>query len=397
MVLPRRNVMRRAWPAIFIAFLVIASGSAQQGIPRMTVFPQIVAGGPWSSDFFVTNQGLTTIQGVELALFKDSGDPMVVDTPDRGTASVFKFNLRPGETEVIRATRGPKVADVQGFAELFCPPGTSVRATMIVRYAPGGQPASQLGFPEQFPFSHFSFPGEVSGQANTGMAIAIPTYGYADIPNQRVLVSVLDPDGTLIDTKEVPLSAGKHTAFFLGELFPTLGNFRGRVIVSGSDWLGVSALRMEGVTLGAVSVDEGVALAPFFLNADAIGEAEPNDDPNSAQTITSPAVVSAVIGSKSDVDYYRFTGRQGDIVSTLVETISLDSSSDLDSELSLLTAEGKEIAWNDQNGSGGRSRNDSLVRMVLPADGTYYIRVSDCEGNGGASYRYKLHVKVQAH
>jgi hypothetical protein len=388
--------MRRAWRAIFIALVVIASGSAQQSIPRMTVFPQIVVGGPWSSDFFVTNQGLTTIQGVELALFKDSGDPMVVGTPDLGTASDLKFNLQPGETKVIRATRGPEVADVAGFAELFCPSGTSVRATMIVRYAPGGQLASQLGIPEQFPFSHFSFPGEVSAQANTGMAIAIPTYGYADIPNQRVLVSVLEPNGTLIDTKEVPLSAGKHTAFFLGELFPTLQNFRGRVMVSGSDWLGVTALRIEGVTLGAVSVDEGIALAPFFVGADPIGEVEPNDDPNGAHTITSPAVVSAVIGSKSDVDYYRFTGRQGDIVSALVETISLDSSSDLDSELSLLTAGGAEIAWNDQNGTSGKSRNDSLVRMVLPVEGTYYIRVSDYWGNGGASYRYRLHLKVQA-
>jgi hypothetical protein len=388
--------MRHTWPAIILALMVVAPGSAQQDFPRMTVFPQIVAGGPWSSDFFVTNQGLTTIQGIELAFFKDSGEPMVVTTPDLGSASLFKFSLRPGETSIIRATREPEAADVQGFAELFWPPGTSVRATMIIRYAPGGQPASQVGIPEQFPFSHFSFPGEVSGTANTGMAIAIPRYGYADIPNQKVLVSVLDPSGISIDTKGVLLSAGKHTAFFLGELFPALKDFRGRVMVSGSDWLGVAALRMEGVTLGAVSVDEGVALAPFFLNADPIGEVEPNDDPNSAQTITLPAVVTAVIGSNSDVDYYRFMARQGDIVKAMVETVSLDSSSDLDSELSLLTSDGKEIAWNDQNGTGGRSRDDSLVRMVLPAEGTYYIRVSDYWGNGGVSYQYKLHVKVQA-
>jgi len=388
--------MRHTWPAIILALVLVASGGAQQDLRRMTVFPQIVAGGPWSSDFFVTNQGLTTIQRVELAFFKDSGDAMVVTTPDLGTTSLFKFSLRPRETSIIRATRGPDAADVQGFAELFCPPGTSVRATMIIRYAPGGQPASQVGIPEQFPFSHFSFPGEVSDQANTGMAITIPRYGYADIPDQKVLVSVLDPSGTLIDAKEVLLSAGKHKAFFLGALFPALRNFRGRVMVSSSDWLGVAALRMEGVTLGAVSVDEGVALAPFFLNADPVGEVEPNDDPKSALTISLPAVVSAVIGSSSDIDYCRFTARQGDIASTMVETVSLDGSSDLDSELSLISSDGTEIAWNDQNGNGGRSRDDSLVRMVLPADGTYYVRVSDYNGNGGPSYRYKLHVKVQS-
>ena len=108
--------------------------------------------------------------------------------------------------------------------------------------------------------------GEVSAQANTGMAIAIPTYGYADIPTQKVLVSVLEPNGSLIGTKEVPLPAGRHAAFFLGELFPTLQNFYWQVLVSGSDWLGVTALRIEGMALGAVSVDEGIALAPFFVS-----------------------------------------------------------------------------------------------------------------------------------
>jgi hypothetical protein len=387
--------MRRTWLAVFIAFVVIASGSAQESLPRMTVFPQIVAGGPWSSDFFVTNQGMATIPGVELSLFKDSGDPMLVETSDFGAASVFTFNLQPGETKIIRATRGPEVADVQGFAELFCPSGASVRATMIVRSAAGGRTASQLGIPEQFPFTHFSFPGEVSAKANTGMAIAIPTYRYADIPNQRILVSVLEPNGAMIETKEVPLSAGKHTAFFLGELFPALRNFAGRVLVSGSDWLGVTALRIEDSTLGAVSVDEGIALAPFFVSADPIGEVETNDDPVSAQKITAPAAVSAVIGSKSDVDYFRFAGHQGDIVSVLVESIRLDNSSDLDSELSLLTGGGTEIAWNDQNGTGGESGNDSLVRAVLPSAGDFCIKVSDYRGNGGTSYRYKLHLKIQ--
>jgi len=387
--------MRRAWLAMLIAHIAIASGGAQQNIPRMTVFPQIVVGGPWSSDFFLTNQGLTAINGVDLSLFKDSGDPMIVNTPDLGTASSFKFNLQPGETKVIRATRGPDIADVPGFAELFCSADTGLRAGMIVRYAPGGQPAGQLGIPEQFPFSHFSFAGEIGSQANTGIALAIPTYRYSDIPDQKILVSILGPDGALIGTKQVPLSAGRHTAFLLGELFPELRNFSGHVMVSGSDWLGVTALRIEGATLGAVTVDEGIALAPFCVSANPVGEAEPNDDRNTAQPISSPAVVSGVIGSSSDVDYYRFTARQGDIVSALVETTS-SAFSDLDAQLSILNAAGTEIAWNDQNGTGGRSRNDSLIRMVLPAAGDYFVRVSDYWGNGGDSYRYRLHLKVQA-
>ena len=241
--------MHRACPAILVVYLAISSGNAWESIPRITVFPQIAIGGSWSSDFFITNQGLAAVNGCELSLFKDSGDPMLVDTPDLGMAATFKFSLQPGETRVIHATRGPEVSDVAGFAELFCPPETGVKATMIVRYAPGGEPVSQLGLLEQFPFSHFSFPGEVGAQANTGIAIAIPTFRYSDIPDQKILVSILEANGALLDTKQVPLSAGKHTAFFLGDLFPDLRNFSGRVMLSGADWLGVTAVRIEGATL----------------------------------------------------------------------------------------------------------------------------------------------------
>jgi hypothetical protein len=389
-----RNARRRMVSAAFIGLVAAIPAGAWQDTPRMTVFSQVVAGGPWSSEFFITNQGLAAIPWVELSLFKDNREPMVVTAPGHGAASRFKFDLQPGGTVIIRAARD-SAPDVQGFAELLAPSGASLSATMIIRFAPGGRTAGQVGVPEQFPFSHFSFPGELGAEVNTGMAIAIPTYGYDDIPGQRILVSLLDPEGVKIDTKELPLTAGGHAAFFLREIFPDLRSFSGRVMVSGSDWLGVTALRIEGETLGTVAVSKGVALAPFFVNAEPVTEVEPNDLAVSAQEISPPAVVRAVVGPGFDVDTYRFTGRRNEILSAMIESVSADGFPSLDSELSLLAPDGSEISWNDQNGSGGRSGNDSLIRAVLPADGTYRIRVSDSRGSGGEGYTYKLHLKVQ--
>jgi hypothetical protein len=152
---------------------------------------------------------------------------------------------------------------------------------------------------------------------------------------------------------------------------------------------------MEGSTLGSLSVEEGVPLAPFYLNTEGIGETEPNDTCGSAQQSTVPAVIQGGIGSTSDVDCFRFTGRRGDLLSAMVEAAGLETPSDLDSELFLLGPDGTQIAWNDQSGARGSAADDSLIRMLLPADGAYCLKITDYHREGGDTYRYRLHVGIQ--
>lgn len=388
--------MRHATLAFLIVFAVVASLGAQD-IPRMTVFPQIAVGSDFSSDFYITNQGYTTVQGIELSLFKDSGVDMVVNTSE-GAKSFFQFSLQPGETKVIRATAGA-IPDPQGFAELFAPHGSSLRATMIVRWSPQGQTETQLGVPEQYPFSLFSVAAEVNDAGNTALAIAIPTFGYTDVRNQNVLVSLADTTGAIIATRSIPLNAGQHKAFFLRDtgVFADLNltNWRGRVLISGSDWLSVAALRLEGSSLGTVAVDDGTSLAPYFLNQTPTNEVEPNDSSATAQALTLPVVVSGTISSDTDKDIFSFTGTAGQIISAMVDTQSGATTSDLDSQIVLQNAAGDEIAWNDQNGTQGRFENDSLIRIQLPATGTYRLVVTDYWGDGGPTFTYKLHVKKE--
>jgi hypothetical protein len=398
--------MMRRIPVFFAVLLVVISVSTAGAQDlRGTVFPQLGIGGGWSCDFFVNNQGFAAVSGVKISFFADNGAALVVQTPDLGSQSSFQFDVAAGATKVIRATGG--ATTVSGYAELTAPKGSPIRATMVVRLASGGQTSTQLGVSEQFPFSHYSFAAEVKSSAgvDTGLAFVNPRLSYANTLPIDLVVSLLKSDGTLQGTKVISLQAGEHRSLFLGGatgLFPGLDNFVGTASVSAPDWFGLLALRIEsGAVLGTLSVNEGPVLAPYFLNQSATPEVESNDSMATAQQITSlPAVVSGVISTKDDIDYFKFSGQQGQIVNVMVR---LPAGSQLDSEIYLLDSDGNAIAWNDQDGLGGPFSAETYVpdyasftTVILPADGTYYIRLWDWLGEyGGSTYTYEIHVSMK--
>jgi Bacterial pre-peptidase C-terminal domain/IPT/TIG domain len=205
-------------------------------------------------------------------------------------------------------------------------------------------------------------------------------------------VNLIRNDGTIQSTAVVNLPAGGHLAQFLNEssLFPGLDNFNGTVSVSAATRIGLVALRQDQSVYGTVAVDEGPVLAPFYLSTGPISESEPNDSTGLAFLLSGPNIITGSIGGAGDIDYFKFSGRQGDIVTALLDTQS--TSSRLDSVLRLEKADGTIITENDQNGLIWQ--NDSFIQAVLPADGTYYLRVSDYWGDGGSTYTYRLHVRA---
>jgi hypothetical protein len=137
-------------------------------------------------------------------------------------------------------------------------------------------------------------------------------------------------------------------------------------------------------------VDAGPILAPFLLSTAAINEVEPNTTSAQAQRINPPVVVAGNISVAGDIDYFQFTGTKGDVVTALVSTTNLNSA--LDSVLYLLNSDGRTIlAQNDEEGLFFTS--DSFVQAVLPADGTYYLAVTDYSSRGGVNGTYRLHVQ----
>jgi hypothetical protein len=123
-------------------------------------------------------------------------------------------------------------------------------------------------------------------------------------------------------------------------------------------------------------------------------EQEPNDSPETARSITLPAIINGHIDRPGDWDAFRFEGKAGDTVVAEVQARRLDSP--LDSSLQLTDAGGKQLAFNDDyedKGSGLNTHHaDSYLSAVLPTNGIYFLRLGDTQRKGGLEYAYRLRV-----
>jgi len=113
-----------------------------------------------------------------------------------------------------------------------------------------------------------------------------------------------------------------------------------------------------------------------------------------AQPLALPIIVNGRIDQPDDWDVFRFDGRAGDEIIAEVYARRLDSP--LDSVLKLTDAAGLQLAFNDDHqdkGAGLTTHHaDSLLRIALPADGTYYLQVCDAQHKGGEAYSYRLRI-----
>ncbi len=131
-------------------------------------------------------------------------------------------------------------------------------------------------------------------------------------------------------------------------------------------------------------------------------EAEPNDDPKTAQRLDLPRIVNGRIAEPGDVDLFAFEGRAGDSVVAEVQARRLHSP--LDSLLRLTDAAGRVVAWNDDRmvkdghlhpDMGLLTHHaDSYLTARLPDDGLYRVQVADTQHHGGAAYAYRLRISA---
>lgn len=129
-------------------------------------------------------------------------------------------------------------------------------------------------------------------------------------------------------------------------------------------------------------------------------ETESNNTITESQRMRPPHVIDGRIGQPGDVDVFAFAGKAGNEI--VAEVIARRVRSPLDSLLRLLDADGNILAWNDDyertegflhTDAGVLTHNaDSYIRAQLPADGEYYIQVSDAQAQGGDAYAYRLRI-----
>lgn len=123
-------------------------------------------------------------------------------------------------------------------------------------------------------------------------------------------------------------------------------------------------------------------------------EREPNDSVQTAQPLSLPMIVNGRIFQGNDRDVFSFVGRKGQKI--VVDVNARRLGSPLDSIVRVTDAAGNRIASNDdfEDKSIGLLTHhaDSYLQIELPADGTYYVWLSDSQSHGGAAYAYRLRV-----
>ncbi len=145
--------------------------------------------------------------------------------------------------------------------------------------------------------------------------------------------------------------------------------------------LGVHAVRIRSAT--------GISnLLLFSVGAlPEIEEAEPNNDFAHPQKIPLGVTVNGVVQNE-DVDHFLVEAKKGQRLSAEIEGIRLGLTF-FDPSLEILDARRYVLAGADDT---PLVRQDAAVSMVVPADGSYIVRVRESAFGGSGDCHYRLHV-----
>jgi hypothetical protein len=190
---------------------------------------------------------------------------------------------------------------------------------------------------------------------------------------------------------------------FITSIFPLGGRAGTQTSIQVTGWnLPANELTVDApdgeAGLKPISVQQGTWVSncvPFAVDTlPECLEKESNNAPRSAQLVRLPVIVNGRIDSSGDSDVFRFEGRAGDKI--VAEAQARRFGSPVDSVLTLTDAEGRQLAFNDDHedkGAGLTTHHaDSWLCATLPADGAYYVHLSDAQSKGGAEYAYRLRI-----
>ena len=119
-----------------------------------------------------------------------------------------------------------------------------------------------------------------------------------------------------------------------------------------------------------------------------VDEIEPNGGFREAQEIERGKTIRGGIEDPTDVDVFKFHGKAGEAI--VAEVFAARYGSALDSLLTLYNEKGNWVGNNDDSEAG----RDSILKIKLPADGIYFLCLSDAQGAGGPTYGYLLTLRI---
>ena len=184
---------------------------------------------------------------------------------------------------------------------------------------------------------------------------------------------------------------------FVTGIFPLGGKLGEKTSVALTGWnLPEKTLSHDNSETGIASLAEKFFNPVPFVVEDLpeCFEREPNNSDATAQAVPLPIVINGRIGKPGEQDVFRIEGHAGQQIVAEIFARRLDSP--LDSFLRLTDADGKQLAFNDDfedKGSGLNTHHaDSYLTATLPADGFYFIHLTDTQGQGGPEFAYRLRI-----
>ncbi len=190
---------------------------------------------------------------------------------------------------------------------------------------------------------------------------------------------------------------------FVTTIFPLGGQAGGQTTVTLDGWnlpVKKKTIRADGTAPGIQHVWVGTKgrlsnSVPFAVDTlPECLEQESNNAIESAQPVKLPCVINGHIDHVGDWDVFQVEGRAGQRLVADVQARRLGSP--VDSLLKLTDAKGAILAANDDHEDKGQGlathHADSQFSAPIPADGTYYLHVSDTQNQGGAAYGYRLRI-----
>ncbi|MBX3450215.1 MAG: PPC domain-containing protein [Planctomycetaceae bacterium] len=145
--------------------------------------------------------------------------------------------------------------------------------------------------------------------------------------------------------------------------------------------------------LRVASARSGLTNFSYFVVSDTneFLEAEPNNVLTAAETVEMPIIVNGRIQADADLDVFRFAGRAGQRIVAAIAAHRLDVHGQnrnygvADFSLELLDADGRTLAASED-----ALGFDPVIEAVLPAEGSYAVRVQHLNYSGYPEAVYRL-------
>ena len=142
--------------------------------------------------------------------------------------------------------------------------------------------------------------------------------------------------------------------------------------------LGVAAIR--------VWTGQGVSNVRLLLVDDLPSAVEngTNKTPDTAQVLALPVAVDGACDAESS-DFYKFTAQAGQRIA--IDVFARRLGTPLDPMIRLLTPDGRELAFSDDERSSGA---DCRLTHTFAEAGDYYVEIRDIRYQGGGAHRYRM-------